>query len=210
MTRLKTIAAVSALICLVAPAQAKAPKFSVKSLLGNASDNALTQLEQPGAFYADKAIRIALPGPAKKLSGIFKLAGQAGLTTDLTKALNDAAGLAAGTAKPVFRSAIDQMTLTDGVNIITGGNRAATDYLQTSSGTVLQAQLRPLVVDALGKTGAYKLFDKVGKSPALGMLGINSDTLTDSVTKQTANGIFLYMGNEETKLRKNPLKILGL
>lgn len=210
MTRLTLVMATAAAFALTAPAPAMSPTLNLKSLLGNASDNALTQLEQPGAFYADKAIRIGLPGKAKKLGGILKFADQAGLTGDLTKSLNDAAGLAAGAAKPVFRNAIDQMTLTDGVSVITGGGRAGTDYLKSSSGTVLEGQLRPLVVDALGKTGAYKLFDKMGKSSSLTALGISSDGLTDSVTKQTANGIFQYMGNEETKLRKNPLKILGL
>ena len=145
-------------IALAAPAAAKAPS-GLKALLGQASDSALGKLEQPGAFYADKAIRIALPGPAKKLSGLMKLADKTGLTGDLSKTMNDAAGLAAGAAKPVFRNAIQKMTLTDGIGIATGGGTAGTDYLQTSSGMLLQGQLRPLVESALRKTGALTQFE---------------------------------------------------
>lgn len=202
--------AVVAAVMVATPAPAKAPKLNLNALLANASDNALTKLEQPGAFYADKAIRIMLPGPAKQLTGVLKFANKLGVGGDINKALNDAASLAAGTAKPVFRNAITQMSFTDGVGIIAKGGRSATDYLQTSSGSVLETQLRPLVLDAMGKTGVFKLFDKLGKTPGFSALGLTPDSLTDSVTHQTASGIFLYMGNEEVKLRRNPLKILGL
>ena len=209
MTRSFRIATtIAAAIALAAPVTAKAPT-GIKALLGQASDSALGKLEQPGAFYADKAIRIALPGPAKKLSGLMKLADKTGLTGDLSKTMNDAAGLAAGAAKPVFRNAIQKMTLTDGIGIATGGGTAGTDYLQTSSGMLLQGQLRPLVESALRKTGALTQFEKLARTPGFAAAGISPARFTDSVTEQTAGGIFRYMGAEEAKLRRNPLKAFG-
>lgn len=211
MTRFLSVGAMIAAAVLIAvPGAAKAPAPGLKSLLGLASDTALSKLEQPGAFYADQAIRIALPGPARKLSGLMKLTDKAGLTDDITRTMNDAAGLAAGAAKPVFRSAIDRMTLKDGMGIVTGGGRAGTDYLKTSAGSVLQGQLRPLVERALRKTGALVQFEKLAKSPGFAAAGVTPTRFTDSVTEQTANGIFSYMGAEEARLRKNPLKILGI
>ena len=210
MTRTFRIATVIAAgFALAPPGAAKAPT-GIKALLGQASDSALSQLEQPGAFYADKAIRIALPGAARKLSGLMKLTDRAGLTNQLSQTMNDAAGLAAGAAKPVFRSAIEKMTLRDGIGIATGGGTAGTDYLQTSSGSVLQGQLRPLVESALRKTGALQQFEKLARTPGFAAAGISPTRFTDSVTEQTAGGIFRYMGAEEARLRKNPLKALGL
>ncbi len=191
----------------------KAAGGSMKGLLGNASDSALDQLSRPGAFYADQAVRILLPGPLQKATKLMKLTDKAGLTNNLTRSINDAAGLAAQEAKPVFRSAIDSMTLTDGVGIVTGGDTGGTQYLRRTSGDVLRQKMRPLVSDALGKTGALKQLDSLGRAGGTGsMLGalagvdLSRDGLIDSVTDQAMSGIFTYIGREESNFRKNPLK----
>jgi len=202
-----TVGAMAAVVLMSIPVEAKAPS-GLRGLLSAASDSALSRLEKPGAFYADEAIRIGLPGPFKKLSGIMKYAGQAGLTKGLDKSLNDAAGIAAGAAKPVFRNAIDSMTLTDGIGIVTGGGTGATDYLERSSGSVLEGQLQPLVESALRKTGALAKVEKlIAGNPTAAALGLSSSQITKSVTEQTADGIFQYMGQEERKIRANPLGI---
>lgn len=186
---------------------------SMKGLLGNASDSALDQLSRPGAFYADQAVRILLPGPLQKATRLMKLTDKAGLTSNLTRSVNDAAGLAAQEAKPVFRSAIDSMTLTEGVGIVTGGDSGGTQYLRSTSGEVLRQKMRPLIGDALGRTGALKQLDALGAGGGTGgMLGalagvdLSRDGLIDSVTDQAMSGIFTYIGREEATFRKNPLK----
>lgn len=191
---------------------AKVTGSSMKGLLGNASDSALDQLSRPGAFYADQAVRIVLPGPLQKATKLLKLTDRAGLTNGLTQAINDAAGLAAQEAKPVFRSAIDAMTLTDGLGIVTGGETAGTQYLKRSSGTVLREKMRPLISNALGRTGAFKQLERLGTGGTGGMLGalagvdLSRDGLIDSVTDQAMSGMFTYIGREEAGFRKNPLK----
>lgn len=196
----------------VAPAVAQGIASPMTSLLGQASDSALTKLAKPGAFYADDAVRIALPGPLKKASGLLRLADQSGLTNGLSKSLNDAAGMAADQAKPIFRAAISRMTLKDGVGII-GKSDGATTYLRQSAGVDLSAKILPIVSAALGKTGAFAQLDKVGSSGLLSGVGISRDGLTKSVTDQTMDGIFKYMSAEEERMRANPLslgkKLLG-
>ena len=99
---------------------AKLPKSGVKGLIGNASDGALDKLAVPGAFYADTAVRILLPGANGKLaSKLFGMGDRLGLTTNLTKSLNDAGGKAAGEAKPVFRAAIDNLRWSDAPALVT-------------------------------------------------------------------------------------------
>lgn len=190
-------------------ASVAAQSSGVKSLLGNASDGALDKLSQPGAFYADKAVRVLLPGPLKKATKILRFTSKAGLTKDITRSLNDAAGKAALEAKPVFRSAIDNLTLTDGVGIVTGGGTGGTEYLRKTSGEELAVKVRPLVEKALMEVGAYKQVESLGSLSSLSRLGgldLSRDGLTNSVTEQAMDGIFSYIGAEETKFRKNPLK----
>lgn len=191
-----------------AASPAMAQSAGVKDLMGDASDNALDRLSEPGAFYADKAVRILLPGPLQKATSILRFTSKAGLTGDITKTLNDAAGRAALEAKPVFRSAINGLTLQEGVGVVAGGEAAGSDYLRRTSGKALAARIRPLVERALADLGAYEQVERLGSISSLARLGgadLSRDGLTDSVTDQALNGIFTYMGREEANFRRNPL-----
>lgn len=177
----------------------------IKSMLGSASDNALDKLSRPGAFYADTAVRILLPGAKGKLaSKLLKTGDKLGLTSKLTKSLNDAAGLAAKEAKPVFRSAVDKLTLADvpGIALKSDG---ATAYLRQSADGELRGKVRPLIVSALGQVGAFGQLEKMGTSSLLGFAKLDRDSLSDSVTDQAMKGIYNYMAKEEAGLRGNLL-----
>lgn len=202
------LATAAVVLMSVTATPAMAQSAGVKGLLGDASDNALDKLSEPGAFYADKAVRILLPGPLQKATSILRFTSKAGLTKDITKTLNDAAGRAALEAKPVFRSAIDGLTLQDGVGIVTGGEAAGSDYLRRTSGEELALKIRPLVEKALGDVGAYEQVERLGSISSLARLGgadLSRDGLTVSVTDQALDGIFAYIGREEANFRRNPL-----
>ncbi len=180
------------------PASAQVSGNALKNMLGNASDAALDKLSKPGAFSADSAIRIALPGQADKLAGLMKLTDQAGLTNDISGNLNRAAEQAAGEAKPIFRGAIDKASMNDAVDIAKGGDTGATDYLRKTSGSDIAAKLRPLVKAALDRSGLLK-------GSTLSSIGMGPDKLTEYVTGKTSDGIFTYVGREEKRLRQDPL-----
>ena len=189
------------------PAVAQTGGFS--QILGGASDKALDKLSQPGAFFSDKAVRILLPGPLQKASKLLRFTGQGDAVKDLQKTMNDVAGRAANEAKPIFRNAIDGINLRDGVGIAKSSS-GATDFLRDSSGDVLSQKIRPLVFKAMGESGAFNQLDKLSSNKVVSQLGLNSEKMTDHVTKKTMEGIFKYMAAEESKVRKNPLKALSL
>lgn len=184
--------------------------LGLTKLLGNASDSALTKLAMPDGFYRDAATRIMLPGTSGKLARRLLQGGdKLGLTTKLSKSLNDAASFAAGEAKPVFRSAISGLKITDVPGIITE-RTGGTSYLERTAGTELGGKVRPLIANALSQVGAFDQLAKLGSmGPVLGSLGLSDARLIDSVTSQAMRGIFSYMGTEEAALRSNPGKILG-
>ncbi|WP_422061824.1 DUF4197 domain-containing protein [Sphingopyxis sp.] len=211
MARRMLLASVAGIagLALMPGALAKTAAGGFKGLISGASDGALERLAQPGAFYADTAVRILLPGTSGKLASKLLGAGdKLGLTTKLTRSLNDAGGQAAGAAKPVFRAAIDTMGWNDVPSLVSKKD-GATRYLQSSAGGVLTEKVRPLIMGALDSVGAYRQLDQLaGNGSLLSIAGISHDRLTDSVTDQALKGIFLYMGNEEAALRKNPGKLL--
>lgn len=185
-------------------------------MLGRASDASLDKLGQPGAFYADPAVRIALPligkaagGLGSTLLSVLDKGQQLGLTDNLVRKLNDAAGAAAREAKPIFRSAIGRLSLADVPGIATRRD-GATQYLRGTAGTDLGLRLRPLVDKGLAGVGALRELDRLtARSSLLGAAGISRDRLSNSVTEQALNGIFLYIGAEEGRLRDNPAGALG-
>jgi len=187
---------------------AVAQNEGISSLLAGASDGALDKLAQPGAFFADKAVRILLPGPLEKAGKLLRFTSNKGLTKDLTKSMNDVASLAAKEAKPIFRDAINGLTLKDGIGAATKSG-GVTQYLRDSSEDSLSGKIRPLVVKAMGDTGTFDQLDKLSSVKAISKLGFSSDNMTDHVTKKTMDGIFKYMAAEENNARKNPLKTLG-
>ena len=190
-------------------ALAKLPKSGVKGLIAGASDSALDRLAEPGAFYRDTAVRILLPGAGGKLaSKLFGMGDRLGLTTNLTRSLNDAGGHAAGEAKPVFRAAIDNLRWTDAPALVSK-NDGATRYLQSSAGSVLFGKVSPLIGSALENVGAWRQLDQLSRGNQLmASAGLTRDGLTRSVTEQALKGIFHYMAGEEAALRRNPAALL--
>ena len=192
-------------------------------LLGKASDSALDKLAQPGAFYGDPAVRISLPilGSLSGLGGglggslggtlgsVLGTAGKEGLLDGLMRKLNDAAGIAAGAAKPMFRTAISKLSITDVPGIVQH-NDGATQYLKRSAGDQLGLKLRPMIDTALVQVGAFRMLDGLGKTSSLVRgAGLTRGMLGRSVADQALNGIFRYIGGEEGRLRANPLGPAG-
>lgn len=191
--------------------------LGLSDILGPASDNALDQLSQPDAFWNDEAIRIGLPmlsgrsggGGGGLLGRLGNVAQDIGVTDGLVRTLNDAAGVAAGEAKPIFRAAIDNLEVSD-VPSILREDTGATQYLRRSSNDHLHERLMPLVDSALSSLGAYDMLDRLaGDNAWLGALGISRQNLNETVTDQGLDGIFTYIGNEERDIRANPLDAVG-
>ena len=210
-------------IALADPARAQLLGGGLGGLLGKASDSALDKLAQPGAFYGDPAVRIALPvlGSLSGLGGglggslggtlgsVLGTAEKQGLLDGLMRQLNDAAGVAAGAAKPMFRTAISKLSITDVPGIVRQ-NDGATQYLKRSAGDQLGLKLRPMIDTALGQVGAFRTFDGLAKTSSLvRAAGLTRGALGKSVTDQALNGIFRYIGGEEGRLRANPLGPAG-
>ncbi len=65
--------------------------------------------------------------------------------------INRGAEMAVAEAKPVFISAINQLTINDAINIVTGGNGAATSYLKRTTTSQLTSKFSPIIQTALDK-----------------------------------------------------------
>ncbi len=152
---------------------------------------------------------------------------------DLTKSINASAGKAAKDATPIFKNAITNLSITDGLNLLRGNSLtkssnfdslAITEYLETQTKGSLTEVFSPYMNDALGQpfmgtasatslwndiTGGYNTV--VGKANLLsGVTGksfnvVNTD-LGNFVTEKALDGLFFKVGEQEKQIRRNPLQ----
>jgi len=203
------LTATTGLLFFPGTANAQFGSLGLSSILGKATDSALDKLAQPGAFFDDEDVRIGLPIVGKSSGGllgsILSGASKLGVLDGVTRKINDAAGIAAGEAKPIFRTAIDDLSFNDAPGIIKE-NDGGTQYLRSSSNDALHGKLQPLIDSALESLGVYSTFDGLAeKHSFIRQAGLNRESINKSVTDQGLDGIFSYVSKEEIGFRKDPI-----
>jgi hypothetical protein len=156
-------------------------------------------------FFKDAAIKILMPEEAKKVEKTLRGMGLGAQVDDAILSMNRAAEDAAKSAAPIFINAIKGMSISDALGILQGGDFAATDYLKGKTTSALTEAFRPVIEKSLEKVNATKywntLFTTYNK---FALQKVNPD-LTAYVTEKGLSGIFFQVGQEEQKIRKDPL-----
>ncbi len=178
----------------------------LKEALTIGTDSASKRLHKPDAFFANAAIKILMPPEAQKVESTLRKAGLGSLADKAILSMNRAAEDAAGGISGIFIDAVKQMTVTDGLKILKGGDFAATDYLKANTTAKLTEKMRPVIEASLAKVNATTywkdVFSAYNKIP-LTKSQVNPD-LSAYVTEKAMAGIFYSIGLEEQKIRKDP------
>jgi hypothetical protein len=155
-------------------------------------------------YFADLAIKILMPAEAKKVENTLRSIGMGKLVDRAILSMNRAAEDAAKGVGNIFWNSIKQMTISDGLQILRGGDFAATDYLKKTTTAELTMKFRPVIETSLAKVDATKYwkdvfsaYNKFSSKP------VNTD-LAGYVTERALGGLFLNIGLEEQKIRKDP------
>lgn len=155
--------------------------------------------------YYKSPYKILLPADAQTVINKLKVVpGFQNLEADLTERLNRAAEDAAQKAKPIFISAIKQMTFKDAMNILMGQKNAATQYLDRTTRPPLYNEFHPVILESLEKVNAVSLWSSA--TTAYNKLPFVTDVntqLDDHVTNMALNGLFAKIEQEELNIRTN-------
>ena len=96
------------------------------------------------------------------------------------------------------------MSIQDGVQILNGNDIAATTYLQKTTTSELIQKFKPVIDASLIKTDATKYWkDVFSNYNRFSKDKVNPD-LTAYVTERALAGLFLNIGLQEQKIRKDP------
>jgi hypothetical protein len=190
----------------------------LKEALITGAKNSSRILSAENGYYGDPAVKILLPDEAKVIvDNISKIPGGDKLVDDVILRINRAAEDAAKEAASVFINSIRQMTVQDAFNILRGSDNAATSYLRNTTYSELYALYKPKIQASTDKdlagnvstTDSWNALTGKWNSLANSVAGrisnlkpVNTD-LNDYLTNKALNGIFLKVGTEELKIRKD-------
>lgn len=176
----------------------------LKEALSIGARNASNRLSVTDGFFKNAVIKILMPKEAQQVEKTLRSIGMGSVVDKAILSMNRAAEDAAKQAAPIFINAITSITIQDGLNILKGGNNAATTYLKGRTTAALTAAFSPVIQKSLNKVGAPDIWKTVFSTyNKVSINKVNPD-LTGYVTERALNGLFVTIADEEAKIRNNP------
>ncbi|WP_304238343.1 DUF4197 domain-containing protein [Jiulongibacter sediminis] len=164
------------------------------------------QVSVENGYFGNPRIKIPFPEDVQKVETALRRVGLGSEVDKFVLALNRGAEEAAKEAKPIFVSAIRQMTINDALGILKGEQDAATQYLKRTTSNELIAAFMPVVEKALEKTQATKYYtDLATRYNSIPFVQKVDPDLKGYATQKAVEGLFLMIADEEAKIRKDPL-----
>ena len=176
----------------------------LKEALTIGTQNSANRLSAVNGFFANAALKILMPPEAQKVESTLRNLGLGSVVDKAILSMNRGAEEASKSATPIFVNAIKQMSITDAIGILRGGDFAATNYFKQKTTAELTNAFRPAISAALQKVDATKYWSDVFNTyNKFSTKPVNAD-LTAYVTEKAVAGIFSEVGLEEQKIRKDP------
>jgi hypothetical protein len=178
----------------------------VRVALERGAAAAVSRLGRADGFLGNPSVKIELPGflkdAAKLLSGI----GQGRRVDELVTAMNRAAEAAMPEARSLLVNAVKAMSVEDAVKIVKGGDNSVTQFFSAKTREPLGVKFLPIVERATQKVSLAKKYDAVaGRAASLGLLKPDDANLNGYVTGKALDGLYFMIGEEEKKIRRDPV-----
>jgi uncharacterized protein DUF4197 len=177
----------------------------LKEALQVGTNKGTERLSAVDGFFKDAVIKILMPPEAEKVEKKLRSLGMGKQVDDAILSMNRAAEDAAKSAAPIFINAIKQMSIHDAFGILKGGDYAATNYLKDKTTMSLTEAFRPVIESSLKKVNATKYWNTVFTTYNKFTTDKVNPDLPAYVTEKAMTGIFYQVGQEEQKIRKDPV-----
>lgn len=174
----------------------------LKQALEIGTSQGADRLSLKDGFLGNMAVKILFPPEAVKVENTLRSLGLNSLCDNVIMSLNRAAEDAVKEAKPIFISAIKQMTITDATNILLGNQDAATQYFKRVTTTQLMEKFSPVITNSLSKVGATKYWgDVISRYNTIPLIKPINPDLSEYVAQKAIDGLFLEIAKEELNIR---------
>ena len=136
----------------------------------------------------------------------LKTLGQGKRIDELVTAMNRAAEQAVPMARDLLVAAVKSMNVSDAKNILTGGDTSVTRFFADKTREPLGVRFLPIVTKATEKVGLAEKYNNVaGKAAGMGLLDKKDANIQQYVTGKSLDGLYLVIGEEERRLRQDPV-----
>ncbi len=176
----------------------------LKQALKISTGKAVALTGRPDGFLKNQAIKILLPSKVETVGRGMRMLGMGARVDELEVGMNRAAEQAAPEAKQIFLAALRKMTFNDARQVLSGGDTAATDYFKRTSSADLTSAFAPIVHRSMERVGVVRQYNQVLNSAPGGSALAGQFDLDKYVVGKTLDGLFLMLGEEEKRIRKDP------
>lgn len=169
--------------------------------------NATQTLSATDGFFGNAAIKVLMPPEVRTIESKMRQFGFGKLMDNVILSMNRAAEDAAGHALPILVNSIKTFTIFDGIEILNGGDDAATRLMQKKTTPELTSTFRPVISASMSKYNVEQLWSQVFSNyNSLPIIKnkVNTD-LTGYITEKALNGLFTTIALQEKKIRKDPV-----
>lgn len=180
--------------------------LGIKTALDRGAKAAVELLGQKGGFLDNPKVRIPLPGFLKDAAKMAKYTGQQKEVDDLITAMNRAAEAAVPEAEALLVGAVKSMSVDDAQKILTGGDDSVTKFFAGKTREPLAVKFLPIVTKATEKVSLAEKYNALaGQAASAGLLKKDDANIQRYVTGKTLDGLYLMIGEEEKKIRRDPV-----
>jgi len=178
----------------------------LKAALEKGALMAVSLLGRKDGFLANEKVRIPLPGFLADAAKLLKTFGQGKRVDELVTSMNRAAETAVPMAKDLLVGAVKSMSVTDAKKILTGGDTSVTDFFAGKTREPLGVQFLPVVTRATQQVDLASKYNRVASKAAdFGLVKKEDAKIENYVTAKTLDGLYLIIGEEEKKIRRDPV-----
>ena len=152
-------------------------------------------------------MNLKLPKAADPVTDTLRKFGLGSYVDQLETAMNRGAEKAVASGAPVFKNAINAMSVDDALGIIQGGDTAATQYFRGETENSLRQRFQPIVEENLRKTGFYDQYQTLlGAYDKLPLTNKPNLDLESYVIDNSMDQLYTRIGQQETLIRQNPMQ----
>ncbi len=156
-------------------------------------------------YFKNPEIKIPFPQDVKKVEDKLRQLGMGSEVDRFVLTLNRGAEEAVKEAKPIFISAIKQMSIDDAFAVLTGQPDAATQFLKRTTSAQLKEKFKPVVQANLDKVNATKYYgDLISNYNRIPFISKVNPNLNDYATDMAIQGLFTMIAKEEKSIRQDP------
>jgi len=178
----------------------------LKMALEKGAIAAIGTLGRPDGFLGNPKVRIPLPGFLEDAASLMRKLGMGQRLDELVTSMNRAAETAVPMSRDLLVGAVKGMNVTDAKKILSGGDTSVTTFFAEKTRVPLGEKFLPVVNQATEKVGLADKYNRVaGKAAGLGLLKQDDANIQHYVTGKTLDGLFLMIGEEEKKIRQDPV-----